>query len=114
MPAQVVESIAFRPGERVLVLGTGEFAYLPFKLAERLEAEGADVVCQATTRSPILISHDIETALSFADNYEDGIPNFLYNVRAGQYDRVAICYETPARTVQSDLVAALNAQVLLF
>lgn len=91
------------PGERVLVLGTGEFTWLPFCLAERLEAEGADVWCQATTRSPILVGHDIASGVTFPDNYADGIANFLYNYTPGQYHRVILCHETP----QADLPHAL-------
>ncbi len=41
------------PGENILVLGTGEFVWEPFLLAERLEAAGAQVVFSSTTRSPI-------------------------------------------------------------
>ncbi|RYY09966.1 MAG: hypothetical protein EON55_17280, partial [Alphaproteobacteria bacterium] len=34
------------------IVGTGEFTYLPFRLAEALELKGHDVVVQATSRSP--------------------------------------------------------------
>lgn len=93
----------------VLVLGSGEFVHLPFRLAEALEAEGADVWVQATTRSPVLVGHDIASCLSFTDNYADGIPNFLYNVAAGQYDRVLLCHETPD---PPDVVATLGATAM--
>ena len=33
---------------KILVLGTGEFQYLPFRWAEKLEAEGHDVSFQST------------------------------------------------------------------
>ena len=39
----------------VTVVGTGEFAYQPFLLAEQLELRGFDVVYQSSTRSPILL-----------------------------------------------------------
>ncbi|WP_201282720.1 TRSP domain-containing protein, partial [Klebsiella pneumoniae] len=35
-------------GENILVLGTGEFVWEPFLLAERLEAAGAQVVFSST------------------------------------------------------------------
>ncbi len=66
------------------------------------------------SRGLALVALDIGSALTFGDNYDDGIVNFLYNAQPGQYDRVLICYETPPRTVQADLVAALNAQPLVF
>lgn len=101
------------PGERILVVGTSEFVWRPFLLAERLERAGAQVHFSATSRSPIAPGHAIEHALSFSDNYGLGIPNFLYNVRPGQFDRVLICSETPAQAVCASLVAALNAQVIV-
>ena len=102
-----------KPGERVLVVGTSEFVWRPFLLAERLEKAGADVHFSSTSRSPIALGHAIDHALSFSDNYGLGIPNFLYNVAPGQFDRVLICSETPAAAVDPALVSALNAQVIV-
>ncbi|RMN27346.1 hypothetical protein ALQ62_02814 [Pseudomonas coronafaciens pv. zizaniae] len=99
-------------GERVLVVGTSEFVWRPFLLAERLEKAGADVHFSSTSRSPIALGHAIDHALSFSDNYGLGIPNFLYNVRPGQFDRVLICTETPRQAVPAELIAALNAEVI--
>ena len=101
------------PGERVLVIGTSEYVWRPFLLAERLERAGADVHFSSTSRSPIALGHAIDHALSFCDNYGLGIPNFLYNVAPGQFDRVLICTETPAAAVDPALVSALNAQVIV-
>jgi hypothetical protein len=100
------------PNQRVLVVGTSEFVWRPFLLAERLERAGADVHFSSTSRSPIALGHAIGHALSFSDNYGLGIPNFLYNVRPGQFDRVLICTETPRQAVSSDLINALNAEVI--
>lgn len=102
-----------QPGERVIVVGTGEFVWRPFLLAERLERAGADVHFSSTTRSPIALGHTIEHALSFSDNYGLGIPNFLYNVRPGQFDRVLICTETPRQAVPCALIEALNAEIIV-
>lgn len=102
-----------KPGERILVVGTSEFVWRPFLLAERLERAGADVHFSSTSRSPIALGHAIGHALSFSDNYGLGIPNFLYNVSPGQFDRVLICSETPAQAVPAELVNALNAQVIV-
>lgn len=102
-----------KPGERILVVGTSEFVWRPFLLAERLERAGADVHFSSTSRSPIALGHSIGHALSFSDNYGLGIPNFLYNVSPGQFDRVLICSETPAQAVSAELLNALNAQVIV-
>jgi hypothetical protein len=105
-------SVSATPGEKVLVVGTGEFVWKPFLLAERLEKQGAEVFFGSTSRSPIAVGHSIETALGFPDNYGLGIPNHLYNVRASDYDRVLICSETPAEAVDPELVRMLKAEVI--
>lgn len=102
-----------KAGERVLVVGTSEFVWRPFLLAERLERAGADVHFSSTSRSPIALGHAIGHALSFADNYGLGIPNFLYNVSPGQFDRVLICSETPAQAVSAALIESLSAEVIV-
>jgi hypothetical protein len=106
-------AVSIREGERLLVVGTGEFVWRPYLLAERLEAWGADVHFGSTTRSPIAVGHAIQNALVFGDNYGLGIVNFLYNVAPGQFDRVLICSETPAAAVDPLLVSKLNAEVLV-
>lgn len=100
-------------GERILVIGTGEFVWRPFLLAERLERAGADVQFGSTTRSPIALGHAIERAHAFNDNYGLGIPNFLYNVDPTRYDRILLCSETPVAAVDPSLVAALGAEVIV-
>ncbi|WP_437880008.1 phosphoribosyltransferase domain-containing protein [Pseudomonas sp. LRF_L74] len=114
---QVEDSLApdlrVQAGEKILVVGTSEFVWRPFLLAERLERAGADVHFSSTTRSPIAIGHAIEHALSFSDNYGLGIPNFLYNVRPGQFDRVLICSETPREALPRELIETLNAEVIV-
>lgn len=103
-----------RPGERVLVLGTGEFVHPPYRLAAALERLGADVRFQATTRSPAMVGHALECALQFTDSYGDGIPNWLYNVRRDAYDRVLVCHETPASALDPVLLAELAAETVAF
>jgi hypothetical protein len=100
------------PGEKVLVVGTNEFVWRPFLLAERLEKAGVEVYFSSTTRSPIALGHEIKDVLAFGDNYGLGIPNFLYNVGPGQFDRVFICTETDPAAVDSKLLNALNAEVV--
>lgn len=105
--------LVIEPGQRVLVVGTGEFVWKPFLLAERLERCGAEVHFSSTTRSPIALGHSIQHALSFSDNYGLGIVNFLYNVAPGEFDRVLICTETDALAVPSSLIEALSAEVIV-
>lgn len=94
------------------IVGTGEFTYLPFLLAERLEAEGRDVVVQATSRSPARIGGAMASRLRFGDNYGTGVANFLYNARLDDGRATWICRETPPGSVDPLLLDALDASVL--
>ncbi len=111
-PSLLADRIDLTAGQKVLVLGSGEFVWAPFRLAEALEARGVLTWCQATTRSPIMPGNAIENVLSFQDNYGDGIPNYLYNALDRGYDRVLLCLETPAHLADPQLVAALSAEIL--
>ncbi len=106
--------VAVAPGQRVLVLGTGEFMHPAFLLARGLEARGIDVVVQSTTRSPILQWGAVSHALSFPDNYGEGVANFLYNVAPGQYDHVVICHETPPNAALHQLAHAVGGRLFHF
>ncbi|QUG74894.1 adenine/guanine phosphoribosyltransferase [Erwinia sp. E602] len=95
-------------GETILVLGTSEFVWEPFLLAERLAAQGAEVRYSSTTRSPIAPGFAIESAIAFSDNYGQGIPNFVYNVAHQRFDRILLCSETPAESIDPQLTEALS------
>ena len=102
-------------GERILVLGSGEFVWPPFLLAEQLEQQGGEVKFSSITRSPIAVGMAISNALSFSDNYGLGIPNFAYNIHPEQYDRIIVCVETPADSLDPALCQSLrNVEVITY
>ena len=100
--------------DKVLVLGTGEFMHTSTLLGAALERHGLDVAVQSTTRSPILAWGAVSNALTFPDNYGEGIANFLYNVAPGQYDHVLVCHETPATDPLHDMARRLDARLFHF
>lgn len=79
----------------VLVLGTGECNAPAFMLGRALAQAGVKVKVQSTTRSPIHPGNDIKAVCQFEDNYQDGIPNFIYNFDPGAYRDIIVCHETP-------------------
>lgn len=91
--------------ERILVLGSNEFVWLPFLLAEWLEAKTqhskpvATVNFSALTRSPIALGGAITNMLSFSDNYGLGMTNFAYNVEPSDWDLIVLCVETASDSV---------------
>ena len=93
--ARAAEQLAaHRTGSRVLCLGTGEFMYVPMRIAERM---GDGVYSQSTTRSPIHPLRREAYAVSSAYRYDsvDGeeVANFIYNVEPGQYDEAFVFVE---------------------
>jgi hypothetical protein len=115
IPAADVRTLSagLEPGAHVLLLGTGEFMHIAFRVGLELENLGFDVAVQATTRSPALIGADIARRLIFADNYGEGIRNYLYNVVPNDYARIILCHETPPDGL-TDLVWQLGPACLLY
>jgi len=106
--ADLGKQVTASPDEKILVLGSGEFVWEPLLLAERLELLGAEVKFSCTTRSPIATGFAIESALAFKDNYGLGIPNFVYNVAHQKFDRILLCIETEASSVDPLFIEALE------
>jgi hypothetical protein len=85
-----------REGEKILVLGNGEYGFQPLLLAEAFEAQGASAWIQATTRSPILAGGAIRHIRAFDALSGEGHAEYLYNVPDDHdYDRVVLCLEDP-------------------
>lgn len=100
------ESGDFRP---ILVLGTGECNAPAYLLGRELEYKGFKVKVQSTTRSPIHRGNDIALVCQFEDNYEDGIPNFIYNLNPDDYQEIILCHETPLCKPLMDRLYAWHA-----
>lgn len=79
---------------RVLVIGTGEFTYYPYLLAQCIELNGYNVRFQSTTRSPIMIDGIIKSKTELNDIHGQNIKHFLYNFDEKKYDLVIACYES--------------------
>ena len=93
--------------QRILVLGSNEFVWLPFLLAEWLaqnthvENSKNTVNFSALTRSPIALGGAITSMLSFNDNYGLGMTNFAYNVTPSDWDLIVLCVETSTDSVDT-------------
>jgi adenine/guanine phosphoribosyltransferase-like PRPP-binding protein len=94
----------------LVVIGTGEYTYAPFRFALALEEEGHDVRFQSTTRSPILMGDAIASRREFPDNYGDGIANYLYNLDPERLP--IICYEHPVMLAGYPLAGEIGGLAL--
>ncbi|WP_172799225.1 phosphoribosyltransferase family protein [Bacillus sp. FJAT-29814] len=83
-----------RTGGRTLCLGTGEFMYLPMKIAS---AMGSGVFYQSTTRSPIYIEnregYGARYGISFPNPEDLQISHNVYNIPPGGYDEIFLFFE---------------------
>ncbi len=81
-------------GEKILVIGNGEYGFEPLLMAEALEARGAQAWVMASTRSPVLPGGAIQGVRHFDALSGEGYREFLYNVPENHdYDRVILCLE---------------------
>ncbi|MFJ8529500.1 phosphoribosyltransferase family protein [Bacillus sp. NPDC094106] len=99
-----------RKGKRTLCLGTGEFMYIPMRIAAEM---GGNISYQSTTRSPIHpYSNDEQYAIhnrfSYKSPEDDSIINYFYNIEHGDYDEVFLFIE---RDLQKDTLHPLLTQL---
>ncbi|MET4561881.1 hypoxanthine-guanine phosphoribosyltransferase [Lysinibacillus parviboronicapiens] len=100
-----------RSGGPALVIGTGEFMYVPMQIASYL---GEDVYIQSTTRSPIYCAHDtgytITEKIAFECPENNGVENYLYNVQSHPYSELFLVVERIAnKEVIARVVHALQS-----
>jgi hypothetical protein len=83
-----------RSGKRILCMGTGEFMYIPMRIANLM---GDGVYYQSTTRSPIYPLQEDGYAVTSAYRFEsvddESVANFMYNLAPGQYDEAFVFIE---------------------
>ncbi|OKP95619.1 phosphoribosyltransferase family protein [Paenibacillus sp. P46E] len=85
---------ALREGANALVLGVGEFMYLPMRIAAEM---GEGVKYQSSTRSPIhpdrRPDYGVHSAAAYPSAGDPGISNYIYNVDPGRYDDIFVLLE---------------------
>ena len=97
------------PGRPVLVIGTGENVWHPFRIAEDLEEMRLHVEFLATTRSPVREGGAIRRKASFADHYGLGLPMYLHNVDPARYGAIFLMIERDdAKGICPDLACYLD------
>ena len=99
---------SFQPDQRVLVIGSGEHVWQPFRLAEGIEELGCEIAFCATTRSPIHLGETIASKITFPDHFGLGIPMYLHNVTRSAWDRVILMTETGPEGIADCLRQALS------
>lgn len=85
---------SYRSGGPVLCMGTGEFMYIPLRIAAWL---GEGVCYQSTTRSPIY-PHDhsgyaVRSGFTYPSPEDPEVSHFMYNIAPGQYEELFVFME---------------------
>lgn len=93
--SRVAEQLrGLREGQRTLVMGVGEFMYLPMRIAAEM---GEGIAYQSSTRSPIhperREDYGVHSAAGYPSPGDTEIMNFIYNVDPGQYDDIFVLLE---------------------
>jgi hypothetical protein len=92
-----------------LCIGTGEFMYIPMKLASYM---GENIYYQSTTRSPIYPNNEdhygAKNAFCFSNPEDLDIVHYLYNINANQYDDIFLFFE---RKVSGERLKELLAEL---
>lgn len=99
-----------RKGQQTLCLGTGEFMYLPMRIAAEM---GENISYQSTTRSPIHpytgdVQYAIHSRFSYESPEDKAVTNYFYNIQPGDYDEVFLFIE---RDLQEDTFHPLLTQL---
>ncbi|WP_238650970.1 phosphoribosyltransferase family protein [Paenibacillus piscarius] len=95
-----------REGSRTLVMGVGEFMYLPMRIAAEM---GEGIAYQSSTRSPIhperRADYGVHSAAGYPSPGDAEIMNFIYNIDPGQYDEIFVLLE---REVPRERIAPMT------
>jgi hypothetical protein len=92
-----------REGRSALVMGVGEFMYLPMRIAAEM---GEGVSYQSSTRSPIhperRPDYGVHSASAYPSAGDPAITNYIYNVDRGQYEDIFVLLErdVPRQRIQ--------------
>jgi hypothetical protein len=96
------------PG-RCRVVGTNECMDPAYRLALELESHGLVARVQSTTRSPLLLSHDIEAVLPVIDPYSPSTPNYIYNFELAADENLIVVHESTNKLAVARLLQSLAA-----
>lgn len=86
-----------RIGSKTLCVGTGEFMYIPMRIAAEM---GEGVFYQSTTRSPIHTidreGYAVKVGYPYPSPEDPSVTHFLYNIPVGWYDDLYVFMEREA------------------
>lgn len=98
-------------GGKTLCLGTGEFMYIPMKIASYLHG---DVYYHSTTRSPVQPldseGYAIRSGFTFANPEDQEVQHYVYNIPVGKYDSAIIMFEKEVSEEETKSLLSILAE----
>ncbi|TKD68370.1 phosphoribosyltransferase family protein [Pseudalkalibacillus hwajinpoensis] len=98
-------------GGKTLCLGTGEFMYIPMKIASYLHG---DIYYHSTTRSPVQPvdseGYAIRSGFTFPNPEDQSVQHYVYNIPVGKYDRAVIMFEKEVSEEEAQSLTSLLAE----
>lgn len=96
--------------DKVLVIGNGEYMYVPILMAYAL----GDQKVKTTTRSPIYVDNDasysVRSGIEFGSVDGSGVTNYLYNIANTSYDRAVFMVEGETKEREmTDFISKLTS-----
>lgn len=92
--AAQLEALRAESGGNTLVIGTGEFMYVPMRIAAAMHGS---VYYQSSTRSPIhpvdRADYAVKDGVTFPSPDDEGVRHYLYNLGAHTYEDVFVILE---------------------
>jgi len=115
--ASQLEALRSGSGGKTLVIGTGEFMYVPMQIAAAMQGS---VYYQSSTRSPIhpldRADYGVKDGVTFPSPDDEEVRHYLYNLGAHVYDDVFVVLErsTPAERLMPMMEALkhMNCKVI--
>ncbi len=96
---------------KTLCLGTGEFMYIPMKIASYLQG---DVYYHSTTRSPVQPldseGYAIRSGFSFPNPEDQEVQHYVYNIPVGKYDSAIIMFEKEVSEEETEELISIMAE----
>lgn len=94
-----------RTGIKTLCVGTGEFMYIPMRIAAEM---GAGVSYQSTTRSPIHVIEQGDYAVKYGHAFpspeDEQVVHFFYNIPYGMYQELFLFMEREASPSSMEMI----------
>lgn len=104
--------IEYRNGKKTLCIGSGEFIYLPSRIASYM---GDNVFFKSSTRSPIYVDETYVIKDRISYKTDEDVINYIYNIGSSDFDEVFMFFEElPSERLRNTISNAFASKGIKF